>query len=236
MPDERKIRPPRGALIVIAVGLIATVAAALLSTDEPIGAATLEWVEEEALPTPRPVEIPGGGAMRLSDAAILSSEPNVSDYTLFRTGAVLTIDAGSAVGSGRLRCAIRVPERTIVAKTPSSRASYPRSSEELNEQEAPENSLVEFSSHSTDLALVELADAVGKRYTAEKGIVVEWAPYRIGQQVWQFGLPAGRPQEDLRLPFASIWRTTAGPAARIACTIETAAGAATVRTAGTLSS
>lgn len=227
-------RPPRGALAVIAVGLLATLAAALLSTDKPIGAAELSWVEKAPLPDPKPVAIPGGGEMRLSDAGIRATEPNAGGFTLYRAAAVLTLDAGAAVGQGRLRCAIRVPRRTIVAQTPNSRASYPRSSEELIEQDAPENSLVEFNSHSTDLALVELGDALGSRFTGERGIVVEWAPFRIGQQAWQWGLPSGRPSEPLRLPFASIWRTTTTPAARIACTIETGGGSATARTAGGL--
>lgn len=234
MADERKIRPPRGALIVIAIGLLATLAAAGLSTDKPLGAATLEWVEEASLPDSRKARIPGGGEMQLTDAGIRSTEANVSDYTLYRTAALLHISAGSAIGHGRLRCSIRVPKRTIAAKTHSSRASYPRSSEELSEQDTPETSLVEFSSHSTDLASVEVSDVFGKRYTDEKGIVVEWAPYRIGQQVWKYGLPAGQPKQDLVLPFASIWRTTASPAAKISCTVENSAGSATVKTAGAL--
>lgn len=233
MPDLRKTPPPRGALIVIAIGLLATVVAALLSTTKPIGATTLEWVQEAKLPDSRSAAIPGGGSMRLSDAGIRATEANAGEYTLFRTSAVLTISEGAAIGHARLRCAINV-RRTIVAKTPTTRASYPRSSEELSEQEAPENSLVEFSSHSTDLALVELGDVIDKRYTATKGIVVEWAPFRIGRQVWQYGLPAGRPTEDLRLPFASIWRTTANPAAEISCRVENSAGTAEVRTAGAL--
>jgi hypothetical protein len=224
-------------LVVIAIGLLATVAAALLSTDKLIGAATLEWVEQAPMPDSKKVAIPGGGTMQLTDAGIRSSEANVSEYTLYRTAAVLRISAGAAIGHGRLRCSIRVPKRTIFAKTPeSSRASYPRSSEELSEQEAPENSLVEFSSHSTDLALVETGDALGKRYTEEKGIVVEWSPFRIGQQIWQYGLPAGRPKRALILPFASIWRTTVKPAAHIACTVENSAGSATAGTAGALES
>jgi hypothetical protein len=196
--------------------------------------ATLEWVEEAPMPSSKPVPIPGGGGMQLAEAEIRSTEPNISDYTLFRVSAVLTIDAGSAVGHGRLGCAVHVPSRTIVAQTSKSRAAYPRSSEDLFEQDTPETSLVEFSSHSTDLASVEVSDVFGKRYTHEKGIVVEWAPYRVGQQVWKLGLPSGRPQNDLKLPFVSIWRTTAKPAARMECTIETAAGSATVRTAGSL--
>lgn len=234
MADERQIRPPRGALIVIAIGLVATVMAALLSTDKPIGAATLEWVEETSLPDSKVVAIPGGGKMRLSDAEIRSTEPNISDYTLFRVSAVLKIDAGSAIGHGRLSCAVQVPSRTIVAQTSKSRASYPRSSEDLFEQDTPETSLVEFSSHSTDLASVEVSDVFGKRYTDEKGIVVEWAPYRVGQQVWKLGLPSGRPKQDLELPFVSIWRTTVKPAARMTCTIETEGGSASAHTAGSL--
>ncbi len=232
----RDTRPPRGALAVIAVGLLACIFAALLSTDKPLGAATLEWVEESSLPDPKPAAIPGGGEMTLSNAAIRSTEPNAGDYTLFRSSALLTIDAGSAVGQGRLRCTIAVPKRTIIAKTQKSRASYPRSSENLADQEIHDTSLIEFSSHSTDLASVEIGDVLGTRYTREPGIVVEWPPFRIGRQTWQLGLPAGRPQEPLRLPFISIWRTTVTPAARISCTIETAAGSATVHTAGALSS
>jgi hypothetical protein len=234
MADESKIRPPRGALAVIAIGLLATVAAAVLSTDKPIGAATLEWIEEAPMPSSKTVAIPGGGQMQLGEAEIRSTEPNVSDYTLFRVSAVLRIDAGSAVGQGRLSCLVQAPLRTLIAQTSKSRAAYPRSSEDLFEQDTPETSLVEFSSHSTDLASVDVSDVFGKRYTTEKGIVVEWPPYRAGQQVWKLGLPSGRPKQDLNLPFVSIWRTTGKPAAHMSCTVETAAGSATVRTAGSL--
>ncbi|HWA53617.1 MAG TPA: hypothetical protein VG816_05535 [Solirubrobacterales bacterium] len=235
MAEPNQTRPPRGALIVIAVGLLATVLAAVLANENLAGSVTtLEWVEKATLPDSKKAAIPGGGEMQLTRAEIRSSEANVSEYTLFRSSALLTISAGSAVGHARLRCAIVVPKRTIPAKTPKSRASYPRSSEELSEQETSETSAVEFSSHSTELASVEMGDIIGKRYTSEKGIVVEWAPYRIGQQVWKYGLPAGKPQEDLTLPFASIWRTTSNPAAKISCTVENAAGSATVSTAGKL--
>jgi hypothetical protein len=232
--DERKIRPPRGALVVIAIGLLATVAAALLSTDKLLAPATLEWVEEAKLPDSKLTAIPGGGEMQLGDAGIRATEPNAGEYTLYRTAAVLRIAAGSAIGHARLRCTIDVPRRTIVAKTYKGRASYPRSSEDLSEQGTSENALVEFSSHSTEYALLELGDVIGERYTRQKGIVVEWAPYRVGRQEWRFGLPAGRAAEDLRLPLVSIWRATSGTEARIGCTLENSSGAATVRTAGSL--
>jgi hypothetical protein len=234
--EALKTRPPRGALAVIAVGLLACLAAAVLSTDKPIGAAALEWIEKTPLPDSAPAAIPGGGSMQLTEAGIRATEQNAGGYTLYRVAAALKIEAGSAIGHSRLRCAIQVPRQTIVAKTINSRASYPRSSEDLLKQPMTEESLVQFSSHSTDLAVVELNDALGKAYTQTPGITVEWAPFRIGQQVWHLGLPGGRPQKPMRLPFASIWRTTVRPAARISCTIETNSGKATVRTAGSLSS
>jgi hypothetical protein len=229
----RETRPPRGALVAIAVGLVACVAAALLSTDEPIGAAALAWETHSPIPDSKPAAIPGGGTMRIGDAEIRATSPNVSGYKLYRVAAVLTIDRGAAVGHGRVRCGTRVPSRAIVTRTPSERASYPRPSEELVDQPVPPSSVVEFSAQGTDLATVEMHDAFG-RFTAEPGIKVDWAPYRPTRQEWDWGLPAGRPAKPLTLAFASIWRTTTTPAARIVCTVATGGGTATVRTEGKL--
>lgn len=232
--EVRTLKAPRGALAVVAVGLLATLAAALLSSDKLIGVTTLEWVEEAKLPDSKRVAIPGGGEMQLTDADVKATEFNVGEYRLFRTAAVLHISAGAAVGRARLRCAIFVPKRTISTKTYTHRAAYPRSSEELSEQGTIENAAVRFSSHGTEYALVEVGDVLGERYTREKGIVVEWPTYRIGRQTWRYGLPPGRPAEDLNLPMLSIWRTTATPAGHFSCTVENSSGTATVSTAGRL--
>ena len=237
MADEKQIRPPRGALIVIAVGLLATVAAALLSSsDASVGAAALEWEIEKPMPDSRSVQVPGGGGeVQLIEAGIRATGTNVSGYQLYRVAAVLAIEKGAPVGSGRVTCTIRVPKRTIVAHTPNNRGSYPRPSEEedLVKQEVPPQVVVEFNAHGSDAAIVELGDAFDE-FVAERGVTVSWAPFRIGQQGWQWGLPPGRPGKPLDLGFASIWRTTAKPAAHIACTLTTGAGSATVSTGGAL--
>lgn len=221
--------------MVIAVGLFATVVAALLSTSKPLGAVELEWEERAPMADSQPAELPGGGGMQIVEAEIRAAEPNVSGYRLFRVSGTLAIEANSAVGQGRISCTIRVNQRTIATKTPKSRASFPRSSsgEDVAKQDVPEQVQVEFNSHGTEIATVELNDAF-TRYTTGPGIVVSWPAYRIGRQEWQWGLPDGRPQDPLELGFASIWRTTVTPSARIECTVETAGGKATVRTAGTL--
>jgi hypothetical protein len=228
-------RPPRGALAVIVVGLLVTVAAALLTSTSITGAVALEWEKTIPIPNSKDASIPGGGAMRITNAQISASEENVSGYKLFRVSAVLKIDAGSAVGHARVRCRTDVPRRTIPAKTPGSRASYPRSSsgEDLLKQDFPEDILVEFNSHGSDAATLEFNDALS-RFVNQPGVVVSWPPYRQALQEWQWGLPSGPLERPLELGFASIWRTTTPPTVSVVCSTDTAGGTATTKTGGRL--
>jgi hypothetical protein len=230
-------RVPRGALAVVAVGLVATLAAALLANENLSGeAAALEWVQVKELPDSKPVEVPGGGGqMQLTQARIHATGVNASGYSLFSSAAVLRIDAGAPVGSARIQCATRAPGETEIAQTPNLRATYPRSSEtNLAEQEVPESGVqVEFSSHGTGLAEVELEGLPGQ-FASEPGIKLEWPPYKIGVERWRWFLPPGPPKAELVLPMATVWRTTKIPSTEISCTLTTSAGTASVRTAGAL--
>jgi len=233
--DEKKNRPPRGALIVVAVGLIACVAAALLSTDEASGeAAQLEWVRKAPIADSKPVSLPGGGTMRLTGGAIRTTGTNVSGYSLFRVSAQIQIDAGAPVGSGRILCAVSGDGRAEIAQTRGGlRATYPRSSTGLFTQEVPEVILLFFSSHGTELAVVEL-DGLPEHFSTEKGVKLEWPKFQPGVEHLEYFLPAGKPKQDLALPFETIWRSTSPPGAKVSCTLTTSAGKATARTSGAL--
>src|SRR3954447_2993000 len=104
MAESKDSRPPRGALIVVAVGLIATLAAAALANENLSGdAAQLEWAQLREVPDSKPAAIPGGrGEMRITDAGLRATGTNVSGYSLFRSAAVLRIDAGAPVGGARI--------------------------------------------------------------------------------------------------------------------------------------
>jgi hypothetical protein len=229
---------PRGALAVVAVGLLATLAAALLANENLAGdAAGLEWLQAKQLPDSKPVAVPGGEGetMQLTRAGIHATGVNVSGYSLFSSGAVLRIDAGSPIGSARIQCTMRAPNGTEVGQTPGSRASYPRSSEKnLAEQPMPESGVqVEFSSHGTGLAEVELEN-LPEQAATEPRIKLEWPGYKIGVERWRWFLPPGPPSVPLALPFITVWKTTKIPATTISCTLTTSAGEASVRTAGAL--
>lgn len=231
-------RPPRGALAVIAVGLLATLAAAALATDKSSGsAAHLEWVDSAPIPDSRPVPVPGGGGtMRLVDGQIAASGTNFSGYALFRVFSTLRIDAGSPVGDGRVLCETNGGRGAEIARSSGGlRALYPRSSEDgIFGQAVPEVLLVDFSARGGELVVVEAEDLRIQRFTTERGVKLEWPEYREGRERLKYFIAGGKPERDLVLPFYTVWKSTAVPAARIACTVTTSAGEATVRTGGSL--
>jgi hypothetical protein len=228
-------RPPRGALIVVAVGLLACVVAALASTGKGEGeAANLEWVQSKDAPDSKAVAVPGGkGEMQLTETRIRSTGTNVSGYSLFIASSKLIVSAGSPIGGGRIVCTVKAPKGTEVAQSSGGlRGTYPRSSEDgIYNQEVPETVLMDFSSKSSELAVLEFPDRPA-RFTSERGVKVEWPPYEVGEERIKYFL-AGKPKQDLELPFFTIWRSQDVPAAKIACTLETSAGEGTAKTEAT---
>lgn len=229
-------RLPRGALIVVAIGLVACVVAALATTGKGSGeAANLEWVQSGTGPDSKAAAVPGGkGQLQLTDTHIRATGTNVSGYSLFTIGATLNVSAGSPIGGGRILCSVQAHGGTEIAQSSGGlRATYPRSSEDgIYNQEVPETVLMDFSSHSSELAVLEVLDRP-KRFTTEQGVKLEWPEYEVGKEHLKYFI-AGKPKKDLELPFFTIWKTTKVPAADLACTLETSAGKATVSTRAAL--
>lgn len=234
--DARDDRPPRGALIVVAIGLVACVVAALASTGKGSGeAANLEWVQSGTGTDSKAAPVPGGkGEMQLTDAHIRATGTNVSGYSLFTVGATLNVSAGAPIGGSRILCTVSAHGGTEIAQSGGGlRATYPRSSEEgIYNQEVPETVLMDFSSHSSELAVLEVLDRP-KRFTTEKGVKLEWPEYQVGREHLKYFI-TGKPKVDLQLPFFTIWKTTKPAAADLACRLETSAGKATVATSAAL--
>jgi hypothetical protein len=229
-------RPPRGALIVIAVGLVACIVAALASTSKGGDSANLEWVEASKPVESQPVPVPGGGGeMQLTEARVRATGTNVSGYSLYVASAKLIVSAGSPIGGSQIFCSVKAPGDTEITRSSGGlRATYPRSSDAgIYNQEVPETVLMDFSSKSSELAVLEFPDRP-PRFTSERGVKVEWPEYKTGEERIEY-LIAGKPKQDLELPFFTIWRTTEVPAARFGCELKTSAGTATVSARAALS-
>lgn len=220
----------------VAIGLLACVVAALAATGKGSGeAANLEWVQSGTGADSKAAAVPGGkGDLRLTDTHIRATGTNVSGYSLFTVGATLNVSAGSPIGGGRILCSVTAHGGTEIAQSSGGlRGTYPRSSEAgIYNQEVPETVLMDFSSHSSELAVLEVLDRPA-RFTTEKGVKLEWPEYEVGEEHLKYFV-AGRPRQDLQLPFFTVWKTTKVPAADLACTLETSAGKATVATQAAL--
>jgi hypothetical protein len=225
-------RPPRGALAVVAVGLIACVVAALATVGKGEGeSAHLEWVQSGTAADSKTTPVPGGkGEMQLVNTNIRSTGTNVSGYSLFTAGSTLKVSAGAPIGGSRILCSVKAHKGTEIAQSAGGlRGTYPRSSEEgIYNQEVPETVLMDFSSHSSELATLEVLDRP-KRFTTEQGVKLEWPEYEVGVEHLKYFI-AGKPKQDLELPFFTVWRTTKVPGADIACVLETSAGKASATT------
>lgn len=233
----QETRMPRGVLAVVAIGLLACVVAAVLSTDEGSGeAANLEWVQTGPVPDSKPVAVPGGSqSMELVDGKIRATGTNDSGYSLFQIASTLKIGVGAPIGGGRIVCSAKVGRKTEIAQSSNGlRTTYPRSSEDgIYGQDVPETILVDFSSHGDELAVLEVGDEP-PRFTTEQGVKVEWPEYKAGIEHIKYFLPDGKPKQDLELPFYTVWKTTVVPSAKLACTLTTSAGTATAETVGAL--
>ncbi|HVS99245.1 MAG TPA: hypothetical protein VHE08_01880 [Solirubrobacterales bacterium] len=234
-------RIPRGAIAVVVIGIVATIAAALLSSGKGGGeAAHLEFVQKRAIPDSRPVAVPGSSSahMQLVEGKIEATGANVAGYMLFRVLTTLKIDEGAPVGGGRILCSIHATgSSTEIAQSSGGlRMLYPRSSEDgIYGQPVPETVLAQFSSHGYELAeLEEVFEDLPARWTTIKGVKLEWPEYEVGTEHLKYFLPEGKAKATIELPFYSIWRGTKPPAAQIACRLEVSAGTATAETAGSL--
>ena len=94
--------------------------------------------------------------------------------------------------------------------------------------------LIDFSARGGELVILEAEDLKVPGWTSEKGVKLAWPTYTEGTERLKYSIVGGKPKRDLVLPFYAVWKTTAVPAAEIACTVETSAGKATAKTSGGL--
>jgi hypothetical protein len=230
-PDDRL---PRGAIAVVAIGLLVTVAAHLLTNVDLATGERLEYEESAEIPALQPADL-GDGRVQITQGAIDATRANTSGYRIFRISAGLEIDPGATRRRIDADCTTEVPDGVIIARTPGRRASFPQPSEALASQDVPEIVILRFNAKGSDVNGVELTDALDS-YTNVPGVIVEWSPYRQGRHSWEYVFEAGEDSGPLEVSFASLWRTTTTqPAASIQCTVTEARGAtARVQTRGSL--
>jgi hypothetical protein len=219
MLPEEPLGVPRGALAVVVVGLVLSGVTALLALGEDEGGERLDWERSAPIPDSKTAPLGSDGSLQITDAGIEATRANASGYSLFRVKGTLIADLGDFAERAEPRCTVDVPGGAVLARTPNKRASYPLPSEDLRSQEVPELSVVRFNAKGTDIVGVEVEDAF-EEFTNADRVKVDWAPYRKGQQTWEWVLEPAERSEPVHLSFATMWRTTGEPGATIDCSVE----------------
>jgi hypothetical protein len=237
-PADERI--PRGAIIVVVVGLLATIAAAVLSnTGSSSGeVAHLEFVQKKKIPDSKKVAVPGSktAKIQLVDGSIKETGTNPADYSLFRVLSTVKIDPGGRIG-GELLCTVNAPRTgTLIAQSSGGlRMLYPRSSEQCISGVQPEPVVARFASHGHLLAVLEeVTEDMPEYFTTIQGVKVGWPEYEEGTEHILYYLPHGKAKTTVELPFYTVWKSNKAPAAEISCTLETKLGKATVETEGSM--
>ncbi len=239
VPADERI--PRGAIIVVAVGLLATIFAAVLTNTggNSAEAAHLEFVQKGQIADSKAVDVPGSKKlkMQLVGGTIKATGTNIAGYSLYRVLSTVKIEEGARIG-GEMLCSVHaLGTGTLIAQSSGNlRMLYPRSSEQgVSGQEIPKTVLAKFASHGHLLAvLAEVTEDMPEEFTTIPGVKVGWPEYEEGTEHILYHLPHGKAPVTVELPFYTVWKSKKRPVAQIACTLETKLGKATVETEGSL--
>jgi hypothetical protein len=239
VPADERI--PRGAIIVVAVGLLATIFAAVLTNTggNSAEAAHLEFVQKGQIADSKAVDVPGSKTlkMQLVGGTIKATGTNIAGYSLYRVLTTVKIEEGARIG-GEMLCSVHaLGTGTLVAQSSGNlRMLYPRSSEQgVSGQEIPKTVLAKFASHGHLLAVLEeVTEDMPEAFTTIPGVKVGWPEYEEGTEHILYHLPHGKAPATVELPFYTVWKSKKAPTAQISCTLETKLGKATVETQGSL--
>ena len=176
------------------------------------------------MPDSKPVAGPRRqGEMQLTDGRSAPPAPTSAATRSSASSTLVRIDAGAPVGGGRIICAIAAPDGTEVAQSSGGlRATYPRSSEAGSTTRKCRKRCWSTSAPTAPNSRVLEHRRPARRASPPSRASSSNGPtYQVGRERLEYFLPAGKPKQDLELPFYTIWRSDESPAAKVACTLTT---------------
>jgi hypothetical protein len=228
--------PPRGALVVIAIGLFGCVAAAVLARDPGATGNDVAFNSEAPLRNSPPQELAPGGRAQLVDGWVSATDPNEEDDRLFKIEISLNARAGAGYRISNIRCISEGPQGSHIPHAEGRRAAYPTPTEDASIHAIREGASVEFPNGDAELAGVKLRDHFF-HYVLGGKPAVEWPGLAERHQVWIWKYPKAVPKT--RINWAIMWTASGGQKVTLRC-IPTATGpggktaSATVTTAAPL--
>lgn len=217
--------PPRGAVAVVAVGMLVTVAAILLSRDPGGVGEDVPFKAEDELPDSPTVALGGGGDVKVVDGVISTTADNDFQERLYKIEASLRARVGAGAEIESVRCQIRFPDGVHIGQSDGRRAAFPRPLADTADDAIKEGAAVEFETDDAAQAGIVLRNTFFK-YVIGGDPSVSWPNLAEGQHVWLWRYP--KPVKRTEDNFAFVLVAEGGEAVPLACTLQ-AAGATNER-------
>ena len=224
--------PPRGAVAVVVVGLLVTVAAVLLSRNPGQAGADVPYQTQTKFPESPTVAFGPGGNTQIVDGMISATAPNEVSDRLFTIETSLRAKAPAGAKIDSVRCQLRLPKGVHMGQSEGRRAAFPRPLANTADDAIKDGVPVDFLNGGTEPAGVTLRNVFFK-YVRGGNPSVGWPHQTAGQHVWLWKYPT--PVARTRVNFAAILIARGGETVPLECNPEaksvTTTQRATVRTA-----
>jgi hypothetical protein len=225
--------PPRGAVVVVAVGLLVTLAAVLLSRTPGASGTDVPYQAHSDLPGSPTVRFGNGGNTQIVGGRLSKTAADATTgERLFTIETSLRVRAGAGAKITSVRCQLRLPKGVHMGQSEGRRAAFPRPLANTADDAIKDGVPVDFLNGGTEQAGVTLRNVFFK-YVLGGDPSVGWPSQTAGQHVWLWKYP--KPVTRTRDNFAAILVTRGGQTVRLECNPEAKSGTAiqraTVRTA-----
>jgi hypothetical protein len=228
--------PPRGALMIIVIGLLGTLAAAVLARDPGAVGNNVSFNSEAPLRDSPPAPLGPGGRAQLVNGFVSSTDPNDLGDRLFKVEISLAAKAAPGFKISTIRCVAEGPQGTHIPHADGRRAAYPPPTDDASIHAIREGASVEFPNGNALLAGVQLRNHFF-HYVIGGKPSVEWPGLAERHQAWIWKYR--KPVPKTRINWAIMWTSKGGQKVTLRCSPQTSGpggktAGATVTTAAPL--
>lgn len=209
-----KTPPPRGAVIVVAIGLLVTFAAIALSKDPGGSGEDVSYESDATFADSPTMALPDGGNSKIVDGVISSTANNDVRQRLYRIEASLRARAGKGGRIDAVRCQLTYPKGVALGISDGRDAAFPRPLEDTSDDAIKEATDVEFDTEDSSKAAVALRNAFFK-YVIGGNPSVSWPTLAEGQNTWLWRY--SKPVPQTRVNFAVLAISRGGQRVPIEC-------------------
>lgn len=236
MPDaseersrSEESRIPRPAIVVVIVGVLASLAIYGLSFVPGSGSVEIELDTVEPIAA-KPSQDVGEGRFLVTRTSLSALAPNEDGLLLYRVAGIVRVDSGGR-NPTNVRCDVisGVDGDTRLARSKRLRAAWPRSSDKLQAQAAPETSYVKYTIGDAKKIDLPIRDVLNDYTNSLATTTVKWDGYIEDRHAWTWLMPDGTGAGTATLPWAVIFEAEDRPKGTVECSATIGGEKADVR-------